>query len=53
MRNQIIFLALCVAAVPSFARAQYNAPSLSNEAIGEKYHVEVSGTLWNSPYAGP
>jgi hypothetical protein len=52
MRNQFIFLALLVAAIPSIAHAQYNAPSLSNEAIGERYHVELTGTLWNPQLTG-
>jgi len=38
--------------VPAIARAQYNAPRLSEQAIGEKYHVELSGTLWNPTLTG-
>jgi len=32
---------------PGLARAQYSAPELYGDAIGEDYHVEVSGTLWH------
>jgi hypothetical protein len=35
------------ASLPSPAAAQYSAPDYSNAAIGEQYHVELSGTLWN------
>ena len=45
-------LTICFAALPSLARAQYNAPSLSSQAIGEKYHIELSGTLWNPKLTG-
>jgi hypothetical protein len=38
--------------MPSLARAQYRAPALSNEAIGEKYHFEVGGTFWNPTLFG-
>lgn len=37
---------------PRAAAAQYNAPPLSSLAIGERYHVEVSGTLWNPDVVG-
>jgi hypothetical protein len=37
---------------PGAAHAQYGAPDLSTAAIGEKYHVEFSGTLWNTALAG-
>ncbi|MCC7008606.1 MAG: hypothetical protein IT184_07300 [Acidobacteria bacterium] len=33
--------------MPGIARAQYGAPTLDSTAIGEKYHVELAGTLWN------
>jgi hypothetical protein len=45
-------LVALVLGVPASARAQYNAPPLSNEAIGEKYHVELTGTLWNPSLVG-
>ena len=38
--------------VPAVARAQYSAPGLSTSAVGEKYHIEVSGTLWNPDLFG-
>jgi hypothetical protein len=31
---------------PATSLAQYKAPELRTEALGEKYHVEVAGTLW-------
>src|SRR5262245_36473521 len=40
------------ALLPSVARAQYSAPRLSEEAIGEKYHVELSGSFWNPGLTG-
>jgi len=47
MRTLRVLLAALVVAVPAAAHAQYGAPELSSSAVGEKYHVEVSGTLWN------
>ena len=39
--------------VPATAHAQYSAPEMSGGgAIGEKYHAEVSGTLWNPDLYG-
>lgn len=38
--------------VPATARAQYSAPEMGSSAIGEKYHVEVGGTLWNPDLSG-
>jgi len=52
MRKHTIVLAMLVVAVPSLARAQYHAPSMSNRAIGEKYHIELTGTLWNPQLTG-
>jgi hypothetical protein len=37
---------------PSTSHAQYRAPELRSEAIGEKYHVEVAGTLWSPSLFG-
>jgi hypothetical protein len=37
---------------PTVARAQYSAPDFSEAAIGEKYWIEVAGTLWNPDLAG-
>jgi len=45
-------LLVAALAVPSVARAQYRAPALSNEAIGEKYHVELGGTFWDPTLFG-
>lgn len=33
--------------LPAAAHAQYGAPDLSSDALGERYHFEVSGSLWN------
>jgi hypothetical protein len=38
--------------LPRAASAQYDAPPLTNDAIGEQYHVELSGSLWNPTFAG-
>jgi hypothetical protein len=41
-----------VFAGPAIAAAQYNAPSLTSDAIGEAYHIELAGTLWNPAMTG-
>jgi hypothetical protein len=41
-----------VTAVPTAAAAQYVAPSLEYQSLGEKYHFEVSGTMWNPAPSG-
>lgn len=46
------FVMLTALAVPATARAQYGAPDLSGSAVGEKYHVEFTGTLWNPDLFG-
>jgi hypothetical protein len=38
--------------LPTPAHAQYSAPETSDAAIGEKYWVEVTGTLWNPELFG-
>jgi hypothetical protein len=38
--------------IPAIASAQYRAPDLNPGALGERYHVEVTGTLWNPDPAG-
>jgi hypothetical protein len=43
---------LITLALPRTAHAQYNAPPLSREATGERYHVELSGTIWNPTLDG-
>lgn len=48
----IVAILTFAALLPSVARAQYSAPRLSEEAIGEKYHVELSGTIWNPALSG-
>jgi hypothetical protein len=37
---------------PASARAQYGAPDMSSSAIGENYHIEVSGNLWSPDLFG-
>jgi len=44
--------ALIMLALPRPAHAQYNAPPLSSEATGERYHVELAGTIWNPTLEG-
>jgi hypothetical protein len=41
-----------VGAVPATAAAQYAAPSLEYPPLGEKYHIEASGTMWNPAPTG-
>ena len=41
-----------VGVLPSTARAQYEAPELRTGPLGEKYHVEVAGTLWTPSLFG-
>jgi hypothetical protein len=38
--------------VPAVAFAQYGRTEDGSGAVGEKYHVEVGGTLWNPDLAG-
>jgi hypothetical protein len=52
-RPVLIAACACAAlAAPRRADAQYNAPPLNDLAIGEKYHVEISGSLWNPKLIG-
>ncbi len=49
----VITAAALALALPGAARAQYSAPRLaSDQPIGERYHVEVSGTFWNPSPTG-
>lgn len=53
--RQTAILAACAALtllLPAAARAQYGAPELTSEAVGERYHVELGGTLWNPSVFG-
>lgn len=38
--------------LPAPAGAQYSAPDLDERAMGEDYHVEVSGNFWNPTVLG-
>jgi len=41
-----------LAALPAVAAAQYKPPALENLPIGEKYHFEVAGNIWNPALTG-
>jgi len=45
-------VALAALVAPVGALAQYSAPDAGGSAIGENYHVELGGTLWNPDLAG-
>lgn len=49
MAGAVLLAALML---PTAAHAQYEAPSLTNTAIGEKYWVEVTGSLWSPDMSG-
>jgi hypothetical protein len=38
--------------LPGVASAQYSAPDSTQGAVGEKYHVEFSGSFWNPTVFG-
>jgi hypothetical protein len=44
-------VALAVSA-PAVAHAQYRPPDMATSAVGEKYHVEISGSIWNPALFG-
>jgi hypothetical protein len=48
----VLLLSAIALAMPRVAYAQYNAPPLSQLAIGEQYHVEIGGAFWNPTPAG-
>ena len=48
----ILVVASVVAMTPAVARAQYSAPDSDRRAVGEKYHVEVAGSLWTPSLFG-
>src|SRR5262245_36706621 len=55
LRRALIFTSLALAALlPAPAYAQYKAPVMTNGSpvIGEKYHVEVSGSIWSPALFG-
>lgn len=49
---RVLALAAALILAPAVAAAQYSAPRLTTEALGEKYHFEISGTLWNPGLVG-
>jgi hypothetical protein len=44
--QRLMAIAAFAGAIPGVAYAQYSAPSFSERSIGEKYHVELSGSFW-------
>lgn len=50
--KQFLAAAALIVGLPALASAQYQAPGFSRESVGEKYKVEVGGTMWNSAPAG-
>src|SRR5262245_12100516 len=51
--GQLATFAVLTLAIPAAASAQYSAPAdSSSSAIGEKYHIEFSGTIWNPTLFG-
>jgi hypothetical protein len=50
--NALGLLAAGVLALPAAAQAQYSAPDSRSGAIGEKYHVELSGAFWTPDVFG-
>jgi hypothetical protein len=51
-RGFILICALVTLLAPANALAQYSAPDLDTTAVGERYHVEIAGSLWNPSLAG-
>ena len=45
--KRVMILATLAVAVPSLAHAQYAAPSFSDRAVGERYHVELGASFWS------
>ena len=45
-------LAALLGLLPASAAAQYEAPSVATEAVGERYHIEASGSFWNPNVVG-
>jgi hypothetical protein len=50
--SALLALVMTTLLVPATAQAQYGAPGLSSSAIGENYHIEISGTIWNPDLFG-
>lgn len=47
-----LWLTVLALTIPGLASAQYGAPTLESGAVGERYHIEASGTLWNPDVFG-
>jgi hypothetical protein len=50
--GRVLSLAAALILAPAVASAQYSAPRMTTEALGERYHFEISGTLWNPALFG-
>ena len=50
--QRLIAIAAFACALPGVAYAQYSAPSFSERSVGEKYHVELSGSFWTPDVFG-
>jgi hypothetical protein len=50
--GRLVTALLLVGALPAVAAAQYVAPSLEYQPMGERYHFEFSGTMWNPTPTG-
>ncbi len=48
----LTLMATVLLATAAPAAAQYTAPKLTGGAVGEKYHIEVAGDIWNPSVAG-
>jgi hypothetical protein len=51
-RGLICTSALVALLAPASAFAQYGTPDFDTSAVGERYHVEIAGSLWNPSLAG-
>jgi len=51
-RAKLFIISALACAMPAVASAQYSAPSFSERSIGEKYHVELSGSFWTPDVFG-
>jgi hypothetical protein len=45
--GRLVTTLVLLGALPTAAAAQYVAPSLEYQPMGERYHFEFSGTMWN------
>jgi hypothetical protein len=50
--GRLVTAFVLLGALPAVAAAQYVAPSLEYQPMGERYHFEFSGTIWNPSPTG-